>query len=352
MLQSFSIFYPIQVLLCCFPWLPQIHKNWSFEAQGLRGGTAPHVDTALLKAQINCLTSQRDEALHVLQQLEDFATAVYPAYKSLSLKKLKAKLNVRGDCNSKLYTFYQTTLYLLSDLEKRKETISSLTSEILRFGDTQLEANRDDYYFATKFAGVFRAVEEWVYLKFLDADIEQQLEAGAVNLLRERAGGDWQRWLKEEHLLLLTSVVSEMLVSQVLEPPLLGVVDSFVALIKSAIEKSFLESRQEGPNAGSTSRLTPFTDTDADIKWRAKTIEVLTDSPLFWEAFQPTAYNVFDSILNTFSPLTYKDTQTRTKKLAALIKEGGSVAIECQKEPSQFKFKRFPPGSRWRKISG
>ncbi|KAF8439649.1 hypothetical protein BGX38DRAFT_866818 [Terfezia claveryi] len=243
MLQSFIIFHPLQVLLSCFPWLPQIHENWSYEAQGLRGGTAPHVDTAILKAQIDCLTSQRDEALHVLQELEDFANAVYPAYKRLSLKNLKAKLNLRGDCNSKLHKFYQTTLYLLSDLEKRKDTVSTLTSEILRFGDTQLEANRDDYYYATKFAGVFRAVEEWVYLKFLDADIEQQLEAEAVNLLRERVGGDWQRWLKEEHLLLLTSVVSEMLVSQVLEPPLLGVVDSCVALVRSAIEKSFLESR-------------------------------------------------------------------------------------------------------------
>jgi len=218
--------------------------------QGLRGCTAhssPHVDIATLKAEIDHLTSQRDGALQSLQQLEGFANAVYPAYKGRSLQKLKDKLNLPEDCNSNLHKFYQTTLHLLSDLETKNKTVSALTSEVLRLGDTRVEANRDDYYFATKFAGVFRAVEEWVYLKFLDADLEQQLEMEAVDLLRERVGGDWQRWLKEEHLFLLTSVVTEMLVSQVLEPPLLGMVHSYVALVKPAIEKSFTESGQEGP---------------------------------------------------------------------------------------------------------
>lgn len=198
-------------------------------------------DTDALKAQVTSLTLQRDGAHQVLNRLEEFADAVFPAYQHLPLQELKNSLELREDPNSPLHKFYQTTLNLLSDLEKKQKRIATLTSDILRLGDTRLEANRDDYYFATKFTGVFSAVEELVYLMFLNADIEQQLEQEAENLLREQAGRDWQRWLKEEHLLLLTGVVTELLVSKVLRPPLLGVVDQCVALVTPAIKQAFIE---------------------------------------------------------------------------------------------------------------
>ncbi|KAF8420258.1 hypothetical protein EV426DRAFT_613026 [Tirmania nivea] len=325
----------LKLLLGFPPWLPLTGDYWAQAAQLRPSGTAEtspllecHNDTRALKAQVDRLTSQRDSAVHMLAQLEDLANTIYPAYQRLSLHELRHIANCPDDRESLLYKFYQTTVDLLSDVERKQERISALTSNILRLSDTRVEANRDDYYFAGKFAGVFRAVDEWVYLTFLDADIEQELEQDAVNLFRDRAGPDWERCFKEEHLELLTSVVTQMIVSKVLEPPFLGMRDPCVALVLPAIAKSLKENNEE------------------DVKWRARTIHILTSSPIFWEKFQPTADSLANGLLTTFSCLTQKKTAHRIKKLASLIKEGGLVTVECQMEPSQFRFHDIPPGTR------
>ena len=153
------------------------------------------------------------------------------------------------DRTSLLYTLNQKNLTLLSDLKSYKKKISTLTRDILRLQDKRLEANHDDHYFATYFARMFRTVEEWVYVTYIDANVEglQQLEedSEAVNIFRERAGEEWKRWVKEEHILLLTGAMTEVLVSKMLELPLLGMKDSCVALVIPAIEKSLADSKSE-----------------------------------------------------------------------------------------------------------
>ncbi|KAF8462034.1 hypothetical protein BDZ91DRAFT_362745 [Kalaharituber pfeilii] len=168
--------------------------------------------------------------------------------KNLSrLQEVKATLKGLNNHITRVYTLQQDTFHLFSDLKAKNERISELTREILRLGDTRPDASRDDYYFATKFAGVFRAVEEWVYLTFLHADHgqqiqEQQIQEEVVNLLHKTAGAGWQPWLEEEHILLFTGVITEMLVSKVMELPILGMNNPYVALLKPTIEKSFVES--------------------------------------------------------------------------------------------------------------
>ena len=207
----------------------------------------------VLQAEVRSLRSRLENALEALNQYEKLASTLSDAYQSVStryvsgLREVQDKANCLGDLTSLLHTHQQKNLKLLSDLEATKAKISALTGDILRLEDNRLEAKHDDYFFATEFAGVFRAVEEWVYVTYINWNIEelQQLEEEVVNLFQGTAGKDWQRWLKADHTLLLTGVIMELLVRKMLELPLLGMKDSCVALVTPAIEKSLLESKRQ-----------------------------------------------------------------------------------------------------------
>jgi len=241
-------------------------------------------------------------------------------------------------------------LQLLLDAEAKEKRISELMGETLRLGDNRVEASKDDYYFAQMLTGVFRKVENWVYCTFENAPgIGQHLGDEAENSFFEVAGDRWREVLEKEHVLLFTRVVMMELVKNVLEPRLLGINNDYLKLIIPAIEESLLRSIHELPLLvfAEFKQLTLFTDKDEDVKWRTKTIDILSRNKLFWETFKSPAHALATKLFTKFSQCTEKKPARRIKTLASLIQATGVAAAECQTQPSEFQFEWLPHGSKY-----
>jgi len=145
------------------------------------------------------------------------------------------------------YLLEKAFLELLLRLEEKEEEISDLTGKILGLSDNQVEASRDDHYFAKGLTGVFGAVEDWIDVTFEDAPaIGQQLGQEAEISFSNIAGDGWRELLEKDHVLLFTSMVTRDLVHSILEPHLLGMDHPYLKLIIPAIQESFLKGMDGG----------------------------------------------------------------------------------------------------------
>jgi len=165
-----------------------------------------------------------------------------------ALQRVKQALDYLTEFLPQAYPWERTFLGLVLDSEAKQERISELTGEILRLSDNQVEASKDDYHFAKKLTGMFRAVGDWAYQTFEDAPtVGQQLDHEAEIAFSGVAGEGWRALLENDHVLLITSVVTSELVKNVLEPRLLqlGEDHDYLKLIIPAIEESLVKSMHE-----------------------------------------------------------------------------------------------------------
>ncbi|RPB19952.1 hypothetical protein L211DRAFT_870946 [Terfezia boudieri ATCC MYA-4762] len=295
--------------------------------------TVNEVRTTMVDATLGGLERLMHFHVQGIQERQERLVRLYDGVinrDSLVLENVQKWLDYLSAREPQDYLLEMTFLQLLLDFEAKEKRISELTGEVLRLGDNLVQGSKDDHYFAQRLTGVFRKVEDWVYQTFKNVPDIQRLGHEVENSCSEVAGDRWRELLEKEHILLFTSAVTMELVKNVLEPRLLGINHDYLKLILPAIEESFVKNTNE------------------DIKWRTKTIDILSNNHIFWEAFNSPAVALATKLFMKFSGCTEKKPAGRIKILTSLIKDTGSAATECQTQPSEFQFKWLPPGSRYK----
>ena len=128
------------------------------------------------------------------------------------------------------------------ELSTKNQRIAQFARDIVRLNDDRPDAIRDDFYYQTKLANLFRSVDQWVYIHYGKAEITDtvisSLEEDLLTVFQSLAGDGWVKFLQRDHISLLQAFCILFVVCPILSESLLGVDHPCVAVVKPAIEAS------------------------------------------------------------------------------------------------------------------
>ncbi|KAI5807832.1 hypothetical protein DFH27DRAFT_522542 [Peziza echinospora] len=284
-----------------------------------------YVEKELLKTSKEYLKSE--ERIQEFMGRLKKGDAIFGDYRARAEEKIN---RLSQDLAEHVNSFQKEMDHLSSIIQQKDEQISKLSADIAKISNSAPDAVRDDHYLSGKLGQVFLAIQNYVVTNFMrgkhDEETLKSLEPWVVNSFLEVAGQAWAEALHTDHITVIKALLSHEITTWILNDFLCGLPE----------EKEAYDRLRIG-----------FQCTlKQEVQWRMATVTMLSAHQTFTTRLD-AHLNLLATRLDTgLSPLSSrgKSTPARIKKLKAVLTEAALISIECQKEPSEFKYIRAAIG--------
>ncbi|KAI5794260.1 hypothetical protein DFH27DRAFT_602279 [Peziza echinospora] len=217
------------------------------------------------------------------------------------------------------------------DIEVEKARNAKLTNDLARWSNLDPESKRDDQHFYSLFNGIYLSIQDWILNTFFELNLGDRMIEALTQQAKERLDGiggqDWQNLQHTEIQLVIQGFVLGEVMEQLLSPLLCGLeiegeaCNNLYGCLNGTVEEK--------------------------VRWKMSTVDMISRNSQFPEKIKQRANTVAVQISEALAPLSANPKQRRLKHLKAALAKAAMASMECQKEPSTFRFESYKRGTPW-----